>query len=61
MIKEGVDDLVLLPKISEDQIVENLKKRYAVCPFATQIVICFSHPFSLPLPLSFSGGLDLCM
>lgn len=24
----GVDDMVLLPKISEDAIVENLKKRY---------------------------------
>lgn len=31
VVKEGVDDLVLLPKVSEDQIVDNLKKRYAVC------------------------------
>eukprot|EP01133_Synstelium_polycarpum_P004330 gene4330-5057_t len=26
--KQGTDDLVMLPKISEDEIVENLKKRY---------------------------------
>ena len=25
---QGVDDLVMLPKVSEESIVENLKKRY---------------------------------
>lgn len=29
-VKEGVDDLVMLPKVTEDQIVENIKKRYMV-------------------------------
>lgn len=46
-IKEGVDDLVLLPKISEDQIVENLKKRYAVDLIYTNIgpVLISVNPF----------------
>eukprot|EP01100_Stratorugosa_tubuloviscum_P009543 TRINITY_DN3_c0_g1_i1.p1 TRINITY_DN3_c0_g1~~TRINITY_DN3_c0_g1_i1.p1 ORF type:complete len:1096 (-),score=666.41 TRINITY_DN3_c0_g1_i1:101-3388(-) len=28
--QEGVDDLVMLPKVTEDQIIENIKKRYMV-------------------------------
>ena len=27
--RSGVDDMVLLPRISEDAIVDNLKKRYS--------------------------------
>lgn len=46
-IKEGVDDLVLLPKITEDQIVDNLKRRYGVDLIYTNIgpVLISVNPF----------------
>lgn len=34
MAKRGIDDLVMLPKVSESDIVDNLKKRYDVVPSA---------------------------
>ena len=30
IVKKGVEDMVLLSKVTEDQITENLKKRYRI-------------------------------
>uniref|UniRef100_A0A8D2LWJ6 Uncharacterized protein n=1 Tax=Varanus komodoensis TaxID=61221 RepID=A0A8D2LWJ6_VARKO len=46
--QSGVDDMVLLSKISEDAIVENIKKRYMddyiFVSLTWSIVLCWPSP-----------------
>lgn len=58
----GVDDMVLLSKISEDAITDNLKKRYmddyifvSFCCIITNAVICHLT-FIQRFNVSFLGG-----
>ena len=39
----GVDDMVMLPKINEGAIVDNLQKRYQANAIYVSTVECFVH------------------
>jgi len=58
--KQGVDDLVMLPKVTEDQILENLNKRYMADLIYTNIsdVLISVNPFK-QLPITGPDYIEL--